>query len=94
MVKNIKISSILPFHIVWYETENLSVKLVYCKNSISLWVQLIFPCNNEVNSNKNTMNQLLHCVTRGERIKYLKIKLKYNLKNKNSSKSIYAVYNK
>ena len=94
MVKNIKISSILPFHIVWYETENLSVKLVYCKNSISLWVQLIFPCNNEVNSNKNTMNQLLHCLTRGERIKYLKIKLKYNLKNKNSSKSIYAVYNK
>ena len=76
MVKKIKISSILPFHIVWYKTENLSVKLAYCKNSISLWVRLIFLSNNEVNSNKNPMNQLSHCVTRGERIKYLKIKLK------------------
>ena len=89
MVKNIKISSILPFHIVWYETENVSAKLVYCKNNISFWVRLIFLSNSEVNdnnSNKNPMNQLPHCVTRGKCIKYLKTKLKYN--------SMYGVYNK
>ena len=36
MVKNMKLSSVLPFHIVWYETKHLPVKLVYCKNSIFL----------------------------------------------------------